>query len=347
MIFGVWGIDGRKLSQDEQELRRLRAQELLEKGRSVTQVVEMLGASRSWVFAVAKKVREGGVAALVRTPRPEGPKKLDGARRRELFTLVRDFTPLAFGFGSVLWTRQIVQELIYERWGVDLSLPTVGEVLRDLGLSPQKPLRRAIEQDPEAVARWRDEEYPRIRAQAREQDAEVYFGDEAGVRSDYHSGTTWSPVGQTPVVPATGNRTSVSMLSAVSGQGRISFTVTTGGVGSAVFVEFCRKLLADAAGRIVYLIVDNASSHKSKLTREFVESTSGRLKLFFLPPYSPELNPDELVWKNVKHDHIGKAVIRNAAELHSRATGALEALRDAPNLVRNFFHAPSLAYINE
>lgn len=163
--------------------------------------------------------------------------------------------------------------------------------------------------------------------QAKREGAEVYFGDEAHVRSDYHSGTTWAPVGKTPVVATTGNRKSVSMLSAINARGRISFEVREGGVDSGVFIGFCEKLIADAGGKRVFLIVDNASYHVSKKTREFVERTDGRLTLFFLPSYAPELNPDELVWKSVKHDKIGKASIRNIAELRSRATAALQHLR--------------------
>jgi transposase len=338
--------DGRKLTQAEQEARRLQAARLLRSGRTPVQVAEALGVSRSWAFAVQKAVREGGEVALTGIPRPEGPKKLDRARRAELAVLITDRTPMDFGFDEALWTRKIVSDLIYQRWGVDLSLPTVGSVLRDLGFSPQRPIRRAIEQDPDAVARWESEEFPAIRAQAKAEGAELYFGDEAGVRSDYHSGTTWAPVGCTPVVRTTGDRKSVSMLSAISAQGKICFEVRTGGVNSEVFIDFCTKLMADAGDRKVFLVIDNATYHVSRKTREFAAKTAGKLTLFFLSTYAPELNPDELVWKNVKHDRIGRASIKNAAELRSRALAALEHLRDFPEIVKGFFRAPRLAYIH-
>lgn len=340
------GSDGRRLTQAEQEARRLQAARLFAAGGSVEDVVVVLGVSRSWAFGVKQKLREGGERALAAVARPEGKKKLDSGQRQALSELVRDRSPADFGFVQALWTRQILVDLVWEIWSVEVSLPTMGKVLRELGLSPQRPMRRAYEQDPEKVARWEAEEFPAIRALAREDGAELYFGDEASVRSDYHSGTTWAPVGRTPVVRTTGSRKTVSMLSAISMQGRISFDVRTGGVNSDGFIEFCRKLMNDANGRPVFLIVDNATTHVSRKTRQFVQSTEGKLRLFFLPPYAPELNPDELVWKNVKHDQLGRSSIKDEKDLLNRAFAALDRLRGLPDLVRGFFHAPRFAYIH-
>ena len=338
--------DGRKLTAAQQEEHRRQAARLLRKGWTAQHVATAFGQSRSWAFAVQRTVREGGEAALAATPRPEGPKKLSAQRRVELAALIKDRTPMSFGFDQALWTRAIVRDVILQRWDIDLSLPTVGAVLHDLGFSPQRPLRKAIEQDPERVAQWEHEEFPAITKRAHKEGAELYFGDEAGVRSDYHSGTTWAPVRHTPVVRTTGDRKSVSMLSAITRKGAISFEVRTGTVDSQVFIDFCTKLMADTDDRKVFLIVDRATYHTSGKTRKFVEKTKGKLTLFLLPSYSPELNPDELVWKSVKHDGIGKSSIRNVAELHSRAIGALEYLRDFPEIITRFFRAPRLAYIH-
>lgn len=346
-MVGMRETDGRRLTQKEQEEARIQAARLLKSGMAPDQVAVAMGRSRAWAFGVAKAVREGGIEALEAVPRPEGKKKLDSRGRAELAVLIEGHTPQDHGYSEALWTRDIVGDLIYQRWGIDLSSPTVGKVLRDLGFSPQRPLRRAFEQDPEAVRRWEEEEFPEIRQEAKKQGADLYFGDEAHVRSDYHSGTTWGRVGKTPVVRTTGNRKSISMLSAISMKGKISFDVTDGGVNSEVFISFCKKLIHDADGRNVFLIVDNASYHTSRKTTEFAAGTEGKLTLFFLPAYAPELNPDELVWKNVKHDNIGKASIRNGPELHSRAVGALRNLRDTPELIKAIFQVPRLAYIHE
>ena len=148
-------------------------------------------------------------------------------------------------------------------------------------------------------------EYPAIRAQAEAEGATIWFADEAGIRSDYHSGTTWSPVGQTPVVKNTGARYSVNMISVVSAKGALRFAVYEGNTNAAVFIDFCKRLLHDSPANI-YLIVDGHPAHRATATKQFATSTEGRLTLVFLPGYSPELNPDEWVWKNVKHDRIGK-----------------------------------------
>ena len=181
---------------------------------------------------------------------------------------------------------------------------------------------------------------PRQRRPART----VYFADEAGVRSDYHSGTTWAPVGRTPVVASTGARWSVNMLSAVSAQGKLRFMVHDGKVNSGVFIDFCKRLARDA-DTPVYLVVDGHPCHRSRATKEFVAATEGRLKLFFLPGYSPELNPDEWVWKNVTHDRIAKTGVTSKDDLKTKATTALRRLQKLPHLVRAFFQDPNLAYI--
>ena len=185
---------------------------------------------------------------------------------------------------------------------------------------------------------------PAIRAEAEAAGATVYFADEAGVRSDYHAGTTWSPVGQTPVVKNTGSRFSVNMISAVSAKGALRFAVYEGNTTAATFIDFCKRLLHDAAGP-VYLIVDGHPAHRATATKEFAASTEGRLRLIYLPGYSPELNPDEWVWKNVKHDRIGKTGVTSKQDLKSKAIGALRRLQKRPGLVRAFFSDPHLRYI--
>jgi transposase len=194
------------------------------------------------------------------------------------------------------------------------------------------------------VERWKREAYPAIRKEAEAAGAVIYFADEAGIRSDYHAGTTWSPVGQTPVVKDTGSRFSVNMISAVSAKGALRFAVYEGTTNAATFTDFCKRLLHDAPGP-VYLVVDGHPAHRAAVTKEFAASTGGRLRLFFLPGYSPELNPDEWVWKNVKHDRIGKTGVTSKQDLKSKAIGALRRLQKRPGLVRAFFADPHLRYI--
>lgn len=205
-------------------------------------------------------------------------------------------------------------------------------------------MHRATQQDPERVARWRAEEYPAIRDEAAQLGATVYFADEAGVRSDYHSGTTWAPVGQTPVGRTTGARHAINLISAVTAKGAMHFTTFTGKMNADVFINYCRGLLNDDGGT-VFLVIDGHPVHRSRAVKDFAASTEARLRLFFLPPYSPELNPDEWVWMNVKHDRIGKTPISRADDLRGKAASALLRLQRLPELIRAFFRDPCLRYI--
>ena len=253
---------------------------------------------------------------------PGRPPKLSGEQTRRLYTLITGADPRQLEFAFALWTRDVVRELIRREFKVSLSAVSVGRLLRTLGLSPQRPLWRAWQADPDAVARWREEEFPAIRAQARIEGARIYFGDEAGIRSDYHAGTTWAPVGQTPVVKATGARHSLNMISAVTAQGLLRFSTGP-----------------------VYLVVDGHPVHRCKAVKEFVASTDGALRLFVLPAYSPQLNPDEWVWKNVKHDRVGRTSVTGPEDFKTKVIGALRRLQKMPHVVRAFFADPDLRYI--
>lgn len=336
--------DGRKLDHQTLEAMRLRAVDAVESGVHPEDVAVSLGMGRGTVYGWLAKYREGGREALKARPVPGRPPKLSGQQMRRLYTLVAGSDPRQYELGFALWTRELVRELIRREFRVALSAVSVGRLLRTLGLSAQRPLWRAWQADPDAVQHWREQEFPAIRAQARAEGATVYFGDEAGIRSDYHAGTTWAPVGRTPVVKATGARHSLNMISAVTAQGLLRFSTYTGSFTGARFIEFCRKLLADTDGP-VYLVVDGHPTHRSKLVQQFVASTEGRLKLFVLPAYSPQLNPDEWVWKNVKHDRVGRTSVTGPDQFKTKVIGALRRLQKMPHIVRAFFADPDLRYI--
>ena len=336
--------DGRKLDHKTLESMRLRAVDAVESGVHPEDVAASLGMGRGTVYGWLARYREGGKDALRARPVPGRPPTLSGEQMRRLYTLITGADPRQLEFAFALWTRDMVRELIRREFGVSLSAVSIGRLLRTLGLSPQRPLWRAWQADPDAVERWKTEEFPAIRAQARSEGATIYFGDEAGIRSDYHAGTTWAPIGQTPVVKATGARHSLNMISAVTAQGLLRFSTYTGSLTGARFTEFCRKLIADTDGP-VYLVVDGHPVHRSKLVKEFVASTNGQLRLFVLPAYSPQLNPDEWVWKNVKHDRVGRTSVTGPDDFKTKVIGALRRLQKLPHLVRGFFADPDLRYI--
>jgi transposase len=336
--------DGRKLDHKTLEVLRMRAIEQVAAGAHPEEVAVIMGFHKNTVYGWLAKAREGGKDALKAKAVPGRPPRLNATQISKLYGFVVGVDPRQLSFEFALWTREMVREVIRREFGVRLSVVSVGRLLRTMGLSPQRPLHRAYQQNPDAVEAWKTEQFPAIRAEAKNAGATVYFADEAGIRSDYHAGTTWAPVGQTPVVANTGARHSINMLSAVSAQGALRFMLHDGTVNASVFIEFCKRLLKDAPGP-VFLIVDGHPSHRANATKQFIADTAGRLRLFFLPGYSPELNPDEWVWKNVKADRIGRIGVTSKDDLKTKATGALRRLQKLPALVRGFFRDPHLAYI--
>lgn len=335
--------DGRALDHKTLEEMRIRAVERVQAGESPEVVIRALGFTRSCIYAWLARYRAGGFGALKARALKGRPLKVQAAQMRWLYRTITGKSPLQFRFEFALWTREIIRVLLREQFQLHLSLASVGRLLKQLGLSCQRPLFRAMEQDPQRVRQWLEEEYPAIREQAHQAGAEIYFGDEAGVRSDCHAGTTWGIKGQTPVVRSTGQRSSVNMISAVSARGAMRFMLTKGRVNGSVFVEFLKRLMHNAP-RPVFLILDGGSYHHSRPVKDYVASIGGKLQLFFLPPYSPELNPDEQVWNHVKHHGVAKAALRGGKELRKFVMTRLQSLQKMPWTIRMFFLTPDTRY---
>lgn len=318
--------------------------ELLEEGYSARQIADKLRCGRSTVFGWLARARDGEFSLEPVRP-PGGPSKLSDEQAAELFALLfKDPRQLEFDFG--LWTRAMVAELIWRRFGVRMSLTGVGRMLRRrLRMSPQRPLVRAAERDPAAVAAWKNERYPLIAARAKAEGAQIWWQDESGVRSDHHSGTTWAPIGATPVVVGTGRRFSVNMISSVNSGGGLHFRLAEGRLNAEAFVDYLKALLHDLPAKKVFLIVDGHPAHKAKAVKTFLATASGRLELFFLPGYSPNLNPDEWVWKNIKHDTVGKTTVLDRDQLNQVIDRAVQRLTALPGIIRGFFQDPELSYI--
>lgn len=335
--------DGRKLSHDTLEQMRIRAVKAVEGGESPERVIATLGFSRARIYEWLAAYREGGIEALRAKPVPGRPRKLDGKAVEWVYRTVTMKSPLQMKFEFALWTRDMVRGLIRDRFGVRLSEVSVGRLLRKLGLSPQRPLSRAYQQDPVMVETWLRDEFPAIQKEAKRLGAHIFFGDEANVRSDYHSGTTWAPVGQTPVVTRTGARHTLNMISAISPRGELRFMCHEGKFNAALFIEFMQRLLNNRLDP-VFLIVDGHPVHRSAAVKKFVADNHERIRLFRLPSYSPELNPDELVWSHVKHHKIGKIAITGPDQMKKHVIAFLRSLQKTPALIRALFQHPTLRY---
>lgn len=335
--------DARGYDHQTLEQMRIRAIECIQSGEHPSDVARILGVQRQVVYKWIAMYRAGGWDALRARPISGRPPKLNARAMKWIYETIVSKTPLQLKFAFALWTRAIIRTLINRKFKIELSLKSVGKLLAQLGLSVQRPLHRAYEQDSSLVRKWLKNEFPKIKERAKREKATIFFGDEAGIRSDYHSGTTWGAIGETPIVEATGQRVSCNMLSAITAKGEMCFMVMTGRVNAAVFIEFLKRLMSGGKHKI-FLIVDGHPSHRAKKTKRFVDSVKDRLELFFLPPYSPELNPDELVWNHVKNHHIGRMIIQGRDDLVSTVRSVLRSLSKTPSKIQGFFRKPSLCY---
>jgi len=340
--------DGRTLDHTTLETIRLMAIERVREGESPAAVIASYGFNRTTIYKWIKAAMQPGVGikALRSTKATGRPRTLSAAQERQVFRWVNGHDPRQYGLDFGLWTRAVVAELIAQKFGVTIGVTAVGELLAKLGLTPQKPLQRAYQRDPEAIERWQRETFPAIARQARKQGGEVLFWDESGFRADTVHGKTWGVCGHTPVVYRPGQRQSFSAASAVNANGALWFCTYSGALKAELFVTLLRKLMRGRR-KPVHLVLDGLPAHKPARVREYVASTKGRLTLHFLPGYAPDLNPDELVWSHVKRTGAARRPLRAGETLREKIEEQLNRLKRMPQLVRSFFLAPSVAYIGD
>jgi transposase len=339
--------DTRSLPAAAQAALRNRAVRAVLDGMTQAEAARVFGVHHNAVNRWVRRYREGGWAGLGeqrRGRRPGEQPALSEHQQQEVMALVRETTPDQLGLSGFLWTRDGVAELIAQRSGRWLARTTVGGYLRGWGFSPQRPQRRALEQNPAAVARWLAEEFPAVRARAKREGGVVLWLDEVGVRADAATGRSWAPVGQTPVIRRTGKRFRVNMVSAISNAGMLRFRLFVGSFSGRVFIDFLGRLLRDCGGRRVHLIVDGHPVHRAKLVSAWVGRHAERIELHFLPGYSPELNPVELLNHDVKANAAGRRRPRSAGELRDELHGYLRRRQRQPEVLVRFFDHPTTRY---
>lgn len=340
--------DGRRFDHQTLEAIRLMAVERVREGEAPSEVIASYGFNRTTIYKwVTAALRPGvGLKALRSTPATGRPRSLTPAQEKQVFRWVNGRDPRQYGLDFGLWTRTVVAELIEKKFGVGLGLTAVGELLAKLGLTPQKPLQRAYQRDPEAIEKWQRETYPSIVRHAKAQGAEVFFWDESGFRADTVHGKTWGVRGETRVVHRPGQRQSISAASAVNAKGGFWFCIYPGALNAELFIELLKKMM-HYRKKPVHLVLDSLPAHKKANVREYLASTKGRLTLHFLPGYAPDLNPDELVWSHVKRTGTARRPLQKGEILRERIEEQLAKIKAMPNLVRSFFRAPSVAYIGD
>jgi transposase len=340
--------DGRTLDHATLEEFRLLALRRVREGEKPSAVVKSLGMNRTSIYRWLKAAagRGKGERALAARPATGRPTKLNPTQQAQVFRWINGKDPRQYGLDFGLWTRQIAATLIEQKFGVSLGLTAVGRLLAQLGLTPQKPLQRAYQRDPQAIERWQRETYPGIAAAARQSGADVYFWDESGFRADTVHGKTWAPKGKTPVIQRPGQRQSISAASAVNAKGGFWFATYQGALNAELFIELLKKMMKGRS-KPVHLVVDGLPAHKKLNVREYIASTQGKLTMHVLPGYAPDLNPDELVWSHVKRTGVARNPLRAGEKLDLRIEKQLHDVQRNRRLVRSFFDAPSVAYISD
>lgn len=336
-------IDGRTLPHHTSELIRRWAVRRVKSGESPSSVMKSYGLCRTTIYRWLRAVQLGGEKALRARQHPGPQGKLTPEQKLKVRHWINGKDPRQYGFDFGLWTRQIVAALIAKRFEVKLGVTAVGRLLAQLDITPQKPLRRAYERDPKAIARWKALEFPKLRARAKRRAAKIFFLDEAGVRSDQVLGRTWGLRGRTPEVPTSGKRQSVNAISTVNALGEFWFEIYTERLNATKFVELLGRFMRRRKSPVL-LVLDGHPAHRAKIVAKYVQKLQGRLELHFLPGYAPELNPDEFVWNHLKRQGVSKKPLLKNESLRQRVQADLTDIRSRPGLVRSFFKAPTVAY---
>ena len=325
------------------DLRKKAIQSVLN-GVKQIDVAKILGVTRQAVGKWVSAYRRGGEKALKqrRRGRPRGGSLLPWQAAQIAKTVI-DRPPEQLRLPFYLWTREAVSQLIEKRFGIRISVWTAGRYLSRWNFTPQKPIRRAFERDPEAVREWLEKDYPAIRRQAKNEKAGVFWGDEMGLRSDHCAGRSFGKRGQTPVIPGTGKRFRCNMISAITNKGRLNFMIFRQRFSAEVFLEFVTRLIKQAEQK-VFLIVDGHPVHRSKEVYEWVSAHREQIRLFFLPGYSPELNPDELLNQDAKTNAVGRKRPHTLPEMMRNLRSFLWSRQRTPYIVRNYFRAESVQY---
>ena len=339
-----WLSDGRLIPDEVMShLRKIAVHAVEEMGYSPEEVTKILGLSRSTIYDWLKRFRAHGYEGLD-TKKASGAKSTVTAEMEAwLKWVVLETSPEAFGYDTTLWTCDLLAELISQRYQVGVIGATINHHLHKLGLTNQKPNYIPLQQDPAAVEHYLNQKFPQIQRFARKVGADIGFEDEAAVDLRERSGKTWSERGIRPDVYVTGQRGRINILSVVTPNGKLNYHVTEKNITSQEYIQFLNQII-ECRQQPIFLIVDRASFHRSKRVRWFVWRHRRQIRIFYLPAYSPELNPDEHVWEEIKDKQLGRQPIKNKSDLKNRLHSALKSLQDRVERVISFFHLPETRY---
>lgn len=339
-----WLSDARQIPDEVMTfIRQIAVCAINEKNFNPDDVSDMLGVSRSSIYDWLHRYATDGYEGLETRKAPGTPPLITEKMDEWLSDTVLIKTPESFGYDTPLWTSDILAELLKRHFGVTVGGAAVTRHLKELGLSYQKPCYYAKEQNPANLKNFVEEKFIKIKSFAEKIGAEIWFEDEAGIDLRERSGGTWGASGHPPKVAVTGQRGRYNVLSAVSSQGHLDYWITDRNITAIMFVFFLKKLITDRQ-RPIFLIIDRASYHKSWLVRKFIWRHRKNIRLFYLPSYSPEINPDEHVWEEIKDKKLGRAAIISKLHLKVKLQESLHVLEQNVDRVKSFFHLPETSY---
>jgi transposase len=337
--------DARPLSDEVLEALRVRALHGCALGFSQNEVADLLGVARETVCRWWSAYRSGGLDALPqeRTGRPEGSGRLSDAQARHIQQRLDEHSPEELGIASPLWSRQAVGALIQKEFGIALAVRTVGDYLKRWGYTAKKPSRHAKDQDPAEVRQWLEETYPAIEKRAQEEGAAISWCDETGRQADQQPGTSYAKKGERATLEVPDSHIRVNQISAISNEGAVRFMTYTRTMTATVFLVFLTQLVRGAS-RKIFLIVDRLKAHDTKAVQDWVAAHKDQVELFYLPRYSPELNPDEYLNHDLKENVNATGLPEDKPGLRSRIQAFMQRLVHLPEHVRSYFQQPSVQY---
>jgi transposase len=338
--------DGRYLSPNVQDYLRQQAMRLREQGKTFGQIADFLGVHRDTVSRWWQQYQSGGEAALSQQPRGRKPgdgSKLTPQQGETLQQMLREYYPDELGIDSSLWTRRAVQALIAQHYQIEMPIRTVGDYLKAWGFTPQKPSKRFYQQEDEAVVKWLLEEYPDIEQLAQQEGAEIQWGDQAGLNLKGQRGRGYAPIGETPTQKVESLRGQINYMASITNQGLVRFKLYDRRFNSEILIEFMTRLIAES-NRKIFLILDNHPVHKADMVQLWIDEHVAQIEMFFLPRYSPELNPAEYLNCDVKQEVHTKAPTRSLKLLKERTRKALHKLQRLPQRITRYFQHGDIDY---
>lgn len=338
--------DLRNAKKEEKEALRLIAIKLHKQKKSQKEISILLNIHKNTIYKWVKRYKNDGIKGLKdqKQGHDEGIGRLLSAKQeKEIRDMIIDKMPEQLKLPFGLWTRKAIVELVKRQYNIKIAIRTMGTYLKRWGFSPQKPKKRAYEQNSKSVQKWLTENYPVIVKKAKAENAEIHWGDETGIRNTSQYGRSYAPVGQTPTKITMAKRISLNMISTVTNQGKVRFMTYNGTMNAQRFIVFLKRLIK-GANKKIFLILDNLRVHHSKLVKQWIDENTDKIALFYLPSYSPEINPDEYLNNDLKSGIGLKQSPKNEKQMKSNVKSHMIFLQKNPERVARFFHHKSIKY---